>query len=178
MVRYRQYLELLSPQEHESIPFKHKGVYLILGGAGGIGAELSRFLANNVQAKIVLLGRSKLTSERKNKIKEIEKAGSEILYLQADATNSRELEQAVDRARARFGRINGVFHSAIVLEDKTIIHMDDKVYGKYNHIRISEDDFHQAIESLHEYSPERSAYRGKPPKAQGGRCRLNEHYGY
>ncbi|MCK5664315.1 MAG: polyketide synthase dehydratase domain-containing protein, partial [Thiotrichaceae bacterium] len=66
--------------------FKYQGVYLILGGAGGIGLELSLYLAQTVQARLILLGRSKLDATRLEKISQIEAKGGKVLYIQADAT--------------------------------------------------------------------------------------------
>ncbi|MEW5817933.1 MAG: SDR family NAD(P)-dependent oxidoreductase, partial [Spirochaetota bacterium] len=94
---------------HSQVPFRHQGVYMILGGAGGIGLELSRYLARTVQARLVLLGRSeKLSTEQREKIARIEAHGGKVLYLQADATDLESMRAAVARAKEHFGSIHGV----------------------------------------------------------------------
>jgi polyketide synthase PksN len=108
-------------------PFKEHGVYLILGGAGGIGLELSRYLAETVQARLVLIGRSELNAGQKAKISQIESKGGKVLYLQADATDLESMQAAIRKAKSEFGGINGVIHSAIVLQDKAIENMDEEV---------------------------------------------------
>jgi polyketide synthase PksN len=105
--------------------FRKKGVYLILGGTGGIGLELSRYLAGKFQARLVLLGRSELNLSQKKKIDRIESSGGEVLYCRVDTTDPTSLENAVNTAKKRFGVINGVFHSAMVLKDRTLERMDE-----------------------------------------------------
>ncbi len=109
---------------------RERGVYLITGGLGGIGLALATFLAESVQARLVLVGRTGLppreewgarlqrdgeadaTSRRIRKLEAIEALGAEVLVLQADVSDRRQMEEAIACAEARFGRIHGVIHSA------------------------------------------------------------------
>lgn len=126
--RYVRTLQpILLPPVSEG-PFRHHGVYLILGGAGGIGLELGRYLAHTVQARLILIGRSDLNSSQRDKISEIESKGGKVLYLQADATNLASMESAVAKAKSHFGQINGVIHSAIVLRDKSLENMGEETF--------------------------------------------------
>ncbi|MGD6960812.1 SDR family NAD(P)-dependent oxidoreductase [Fictibacillus phosphorivorans] len=109
----------------DQLPFKTNGVYFIVGGAGGIGLEIARFLADKVKAHLVLAGRSELSESQKEKLAEIEAIGGKALYIKADITNLYSLREALSKAKNRFGKINGVIHSAIVLKDKTIEFMDE-----------------------------------------------------
>ncbi|WP_042206752.1 SDR family NAD(P)-dependent oxidoreductase [Paenibacillus durus] len=120
----------LALPEIAQTPFRPKGVYFILGGAGGIGMELAKFLARKVRARVVLVGRRKLGSEHLQKIKEIEACGGEALYLSADATSLDSMRAAVAEAKSQFGGIHGVVHSAIVLQDKTLPGMDEESFRK------------------------------------------------
>ncbi|MBO0856872.1 MAG: SDR family NAD(P)-dependent oxidoreductase [Chloracidobacterium sp.] len=140
----RLYVQSLEPADlpaFETIPLRFNGVYLIIGGAGGIGLELARHLAEKFKARLILAGRGNLTPSQTRKIAEIENCGGEALYVKADASNRGSLSEALTKARARFGDINGVFHSAIVLEDSLIESMeesalrrvlDPKVFGSVN----------------------------------------------
>ncbi|MCL4265828.1 MAG: SDR family NAD(P)-dependent oxidoreductase [Anaerolineae bacterium] len=106
------------------------GVYLITGGLGGIGLALARWLVAHFQAKLVLLGRSPLPPRQEwaqilaqqgsesglgykiHQIQQLEAMGADVLVLAADVTDVAQMQTAVSQAHARFGVINGVFHTA------------------------------------------------------------------
>lgn len=102
------------------------GVYLITGGLGDIGLVLARYLAQKVQAKLVLIGRYwfPLKSDRYSndldteirakiaKIEEIEKLGAEVLVIRADVADLSSMQEAIAIATERFGQIHGVIHAA------------------------------------------------------------------
>ncbi|MBF0397987.1 MAG: SDR family NAD(P)-dependent oxidoreductase, partial [Desulfobacterales bacterium] len=115
--RYEQIIEYIRLSPSLEIPFKNGGVYLILGGAGGIGFELTKFLIKTANAKIVIIGRKDLSFDNPN-----------ILYLKADASNEKDMASAVSKAKSHFGKINGVIHSAIVLKDRSITNMDEETF--------------------------------------------------
>jgi len=106
-------------------PLKEEGVYLILGGTGGIGLELGAYLVRKVHARIVLIGRSEPDEKTKEKMELIESSGGKVLYLKADAGNSDEMKRAVEKAKTVLGHINGVIHSAVVLRDKSLSNMSE-----------------------------------------------------
>lgn len=127
----KRYVRICKPLQLgpvEQIPFVTEGVYLIVGGAGGIGLEMSRYLARQVHARLILVGRSPLTKTQQAKIAEIEAIGGKVLYLQADVTDLASITAAIQRGKAKFGRINGVIHSAIVLRDRSIDNMDESTF--------------------------------------------------
>ena len=106
------------------------GVYLITGGLGGIGLTLAEYLAQTVQAKLVLISRSRFperarweqwlathhpqdrTSLRIRDVRKLEALGAEVMVVQADVADQHQMEAAVRAACERFGEIHGVIHSA------------------------------------------------------------------
>jgi len=126
--RYVRNLEAIKLPAVQQTPFKHQGVYLILGGASGIGLELSHYLAKTVQARLILLGRRELSATQLNTLSQIEAQGGQVLYFRADATDFSSMQTAIEQAKSQFGQINGVIHSAIVLKDKTIENMDENTF--------------------------------------------------
>jgi acyl transferase domain-containing protein/thioesterase domain-containing protein/acyl carrier protein len=114
---------------------KEKGVYLIVGGLGGIGLVLAEHLARTVHARLVLMGRTQLpppsewqavlgkpngannARQKIAKLREIESLGAEVLTISADVTDSKQIEDALRIARQRFGSIHGVIHAAGLIED-------------------------------------------------------------
>jgi len=106
------------------------GVYLITGGLGKIGLLLARHLAGAFAAKLVLVGPTPLrasalwgaqlatrndpeeVAQRVRAIREIEAAGGEVLVVTADLGDPAQARMAVERARQRFGTLNGIIHGA------------------------------------------------------------------
>lgn len=104
--------------------YRDHGVYLILGGAGGIGLALSRYLAEHHHATLIWVGRSSLNEERQAALEEIERLGGRAIYVQADGCDSVAMKRVVSEAVAQFGKLNGVIHSALVLKDQSLVNMD------------------------------------------------------
>lgn len=126
-----RYVRRLSPA---SLPpssgtvFQTGGVYIIIGGAGGIGLALSQHLARTARAKLVLVGRSELNDGQKHAISEIENAGGEVLYVRGDVARIQDMLEVKRQTKARFGKIDGVVHAAIVLNDKILDRMDEGAF--------------------------------------------------
>ena len=111
------------------LDLRPRGVYLITGGLGGIGLAFARCLAERVQARLVLVGRSRLPArdewpgvdevpraddERRTieQLRALESLGAEILVVAADVTDVAQMRAVVATAEQRFGRIDGVVHAA------------------------------------------------------------------
>ncbi|NOU17196.1 MAG: SDR family NAD(P)-dependent oxidoreductase [Bacteroidales bacterium] len=132
--------EIESSSLHQRSGLKEKGVYLITGGAGGLGLIYAEFLAKQYKAKLVLTGRSKLSAESETKLEKLRELGAEVLYVPADVSKNEEVNNLVKEAKSQFGEINGIIHSAGVLRDsyiknKTREEMDavlaPKIYGTF-----------------------------------------------
>lgn len=117
----------------ENPRLKERGVYLITGGLGGVGLTLAEYLAQSVQAKLVLLGRSPFPepdewetwlsthnqqdhiSSKIRKLQSLEALGSEVMTISADVADSEQMLVAIAKVNQRFGQINGVIHTAAIL---------------------------------------------------------------
>lgn len=99
----------------------YKGVYLITGGAGGLGLIFARYLAKRTQAKIVLTGRSPLNDTIRSKLDDLKRLGAEVMYLKTDISVENEVRKLIQDVKKRFGNINAVFHSAGVNKDSLVI---------------------------------------------------------
>lgn len=122
-VRKLEELDLTSaptPTGAAGVGLKQGGVYLITGGAGGLGLLFAEYLAREFNARLVLTGRSELDAQRQAKLVELRKTGAEVLYVRADVADRDQIVHAVEECRRRFGRINGVIHAAGVLRDSFI----------------------------------------------------------
>lgn len=118
----KQYCEIMVPENSDSpLLLKKKGVYLITGGAGGLGLIFARFLAEHYQARLILTGRSALNIEQTLVISELEQLGSEVMYARVDVTKRADLGNLLDDIKSRFGALHGIIHSAGVLRDAFIL---------------------------------------------------------
>ncbi|MGC2745070.1 MAG: type I polyketide synthase, partial [Candidatus Angelobacter sp.] len=104
----------------QGVALREKGVYLITGGAGGLGLIFADFLAREYKAKLVLTGRSKLLENNEARLNELTSAGAEVVYVQADVSNHEDVMRLVNESKERFGQINGIIHAAGVLKDSFV----------------------------------------------------------
>nr|WP_237179092.1 SDR family NAD(P)-dependent oxidoreductase [Paenibacillus sp. MMS18-CY102] len=115
----------LPPAPH--VPLREQGVYAIVGGAGGIGSELARYLTRMARATVVLIGRSPLDAAKRAQLARLAEDGAgRVEYVQGDVTDEGSLQAAAGIIKERFGAVNGVFHSAIVLKDGLLHAMDER----------------------------------------------------
>jgi acyl transferase domain-containing protein/acyl carrier protein/ubiquinone/menaquinone biosynthesis C-methylase UbiE len=100
---------------------KQNGVYLITGGAGGLGFIFAEYLAKQFKAKLVLTGRSELISEQTDKIQSLNRFGAEVIYQKADISKRDDVISLIALTKFRFNQINGIIHSAGVIQDAFVL---------------------------------------------------------
>ena len=108
---------------------RRRGVYLLTGGAGGIGAALARRLAAAHSARLVLVGRAAPDARHAALCAELVALGGEAVYEAADCADSSAMAGLRDRTLARFGVVHGVFHAAFILADRTLSGMSGSELG-------------------------------------------------
>lgn len=111
----------IEKQEDYDRTIKHNYVYVISGGAGGLGLLFAEYITSKAKATIILLGRSELSEEKKSRIQMMESKGSSIEYYQVDITNKEKLNIILNTVRSKYGSINGIIHSAGVIKDALLI---------------------------------------------------------
>lgn len=99
------------------MPFRQRGRYLITGGLGGLGDIFARFLAQRCQATLILTGRKPLSAAGEQQLERMRASGADVLYLVADVARDEDVKRLLEQTRARFGNLDGVIHSAGVLQD-------------------------------------------------------------
>ena len=108
---------------------RERGVYLITGGLGRVGSAFAEHLAREVGARLALVSRtplpdknewSKLLETREasdalalklRTLQTLESLGAEVLTLQADVTDERQMRLAVNQTCEHFGALHGVIHA-------------------------------------------------------------------
>ncbi|SOD63843.1 Acyl transferase domain-containing protein [Streptomyces zhaozhouensis] len=98
-------------------PLRDGGVYLITGGAGGLGRVIARHLRERYDARLVLTGR-RAAAELPDEVRaELRLLGEHARYVQGDVARREDVARMVDEARAHFGELNGVLHAAGTFRD-------------------------------------------------------------
>ena len=125
---FRQSLVPLRDARGGESLYRKNGVYVVIGGAGGIGEVWTRYMIENYGARIAWIGRRKREGRVQEKLDALEKTGLAPLYVRADAEDQKALQGACDRIFRQFGEIHGVVHSAIVLQDQSLSRMDEEQF--------------------------------------------------
>jgi acyl transferase domain-containing protein/acyl carrier protein/SAM-dependent methyltransferase len=133
---YRQQLVMCSAAEPQPPVYRHQGVYVVIGGAGGIGEAFTEFLINRYQAQVVWIGRRALDDEIRSKIERLATLGPAPTYVQADATDLESLTNAHRQIRECHPAVHGLVHAAIVLLDKSIRQMDEQRFKASLHAKV------------------------------------------
>lgn len=157
--RWVQVYQAVGISKADSIKGRLKagGVYLILGGFGGMGYTMAEHLAEVYKAKLILVGRSAVphrdkwdellhslpaedsTCVRIRMILRLESLGAEVFACDADVSDLYRMKEVVSEAIEHFETINGVIHAAGVIDfggviqkrtrDITDAYMASKVQG-------------------------------------------------
>ena len=106
-----------------SITFQQEGTYLITGGLGGIGVEVARYLLKHYQAKLLLVGRTPLNSEKHIKLyQELAQLGGEVIYESVDICDLEQLQIIVEKAQFRWGEnLDGILHLAGTFHEQQVL---------------------------------------------------------
>jgi acyl transferase domain-containing protein/acyl carrier protein len=126
-----------------NLRLKEQGVYLLSGGLGGIALHIAAFLAKEVKARLVLIGRTPFPekkewntwlaghaeddsiSEKIIRLQEIERCGGKVLILNADVSDEVRIQACIAAVMEEFGEINGLIHTA-TLPDGSLLAVREK----------------------------------------------------
>ncbi|XP_051747345.1 uncharacterized protein LOC127511049 [Ctenopharyngodon idella] len=113
--------------------FQKNSVYIVTGGLTGLGFETVKFIAQKGGGNIVILSRRNPDPQMQQEISQVNSNwGSVIKTLPCDVSVSEQVNQAIVNIGKLFpsSPIKGVFHSAVVLHDGLIEHLDKTLYEK------------------------------------------------
>jgi acyl transferase domain-containing protein len=123
------------PLEPGEATFRERGVYLITGGAGGVGRLLARYLAHTARARLALVCRSASVADAAL-TSEIEALGGEVLLLEADVANELEMQHALEQTLERFGELHGVIHAAGVTTGESLFRPFEEIGYRESEIQF------------------------------------------
>ena len=115
--------------DEQTLRIKEQGVYVLIGGLGGVGLVLSQTLAEK-RATIVLVGRSPFpqksewegwlktnpssdTTRKIVKLLQMEQKGAEVCILRADATDESQMMAMFEFVSNTYGGIDGVIYAPV-----------------------------------------------------------------
>ena len=105
-----------------ALPWREGGVYLITGGAGGLGLIFAKEIAERVRsARLVLTGRSALGEEKQRQLGELEGLGAQVVYRQLDVADGVSVRGLMGWIAQEYGELHGILHSAGVIQDSFIV---------------------------------------------------------
>ncbi|MCW2306578.1 non-ribosomal peptide synthetase [Rhodobium gokarnense] len=106
------------PAEGGKKPWREGGVYLLTGGAGGIGRHVAQAIAaSGVRPSLWLTGRSPETPDIATWRRELDTLGAAARYRSLDVTDADAVAALLVEIEAEDGRLDGVFHGAGILRD-------------------------------------------------------------
>ncbi|MCB2360148.1 SDR family NAD(P)-dependent oxidoreductase [Clostridium estertheticum] len=117
---YRQQLIKVETTSMDKTIYKEGGIYIVIGGAGGIGEDWTEYMIRNYKAQVIWVGRREKNQTIQGKINRLGKYGPEPQYISADASNANELHQVYVKVKSQYSQINGVIHSAMVLTNASL----------------------------------------------------------
>lgn len=132
-IRYRnqkrevQRAEQLPPRKSEiRSPWRDDGIYLITGGAGGLGLIFAtEIVRRTTRAKVILVGRSELNPAMEGRLAAL---GTRYHYYRADVGRREDVDGLISRIRAEVGEPHGVIHAAGIIKDDFILRKTPESY--------------------------------------------------
>ncbi|MCX8131980.1 MAG: SDR family NAD(P)-dependent oxidoreductase [Clostridia bacterium] len=106
--------------------YKTGGVYVVIGGSGGIGEAWSEYMIRTCKAQIIWVGRREKDKIIQAKLDRLAALGPAPHYIAADAAEKEALEQAYEEIIKRYSKINGVVHSVVVFSGQVLADMEEE----------------------------------------------------
>ncbi|WP_158942674.1 SDR family NAD(P)-dependent oxidoreductase, partial [Streptomyces sp. ERV7] len=106
----------------EPVVWREGGVYLVTGGAGGLGLILAGEIARRASGAVLCLtGRAEPDAERQAALDALRRTGASVEYHVLDAADADGTAALVADLVRRHGAVHGVVHGAGVLHDNFLL---------------------------------------------------------
>ncbi|MEL6559560.1 MAG: SDR family NAD(P)-dependent oxidoreductase, partial [Bacteroidota bacterium] len=106
--------DALLAKDFGQLTIRKNGVYLITGGAGGLGKITTQHLLQNEEITLILTGRRKASDLNI-------KGDDRLHYFTCDVSDANAVDELIGQVIDQFGKLNGVIHSAGIVADDFII---------------------------------------------------------
>ena len=115
----------VAPAAVEAGRLRGDATYVISGGLGALGLSLVEFMAERDARSFLLLGRSAPEAATCARIDALRASGVQVEIVGVDVADLSALSRALGLARARMPPVRGVIHAAGVLDDSTILNLNE-----------------------------------------------------
>ena len=127
--RFAVSYEEIRSEDGAAEKLKKQGRYLITGAMGGIGKEISAYLAERYAARLILTGRS--TSEQtKEWIAKLGALGGQAEYLSCDITDGKAVDALAGMIEAKYEGLDGIIHCAGSTDQCFVMDAREEDYDK------------------------------------------------
>jgi amino acid adenylation domain-containing protein len=106
------------------------GVYVVLGGAGGLGQAWTEHMLRQHRANVIWLGRRPCEGEVAQAVQRLSGLGGSLRYIRVDARRRADLEAALKQVEAEHAVIHGFVHSALSLHDRGIMAVEEASFAE------------------------------------------------
>ncbi|SPQ24118.1 ddfcf033-124e-48c3-8647-9deef8689590 [Thermothielavioides terrestris] len=129
--------------------FRSDATHIVVGGTGGLGRSVAKYMMENGARHIVLVSRSGLHSGVVEALKpETERYRAMLTVMKCDVADMRQVTEFVEDCRRHLPPICGVVHAAMVLRDTLL---DNLTYDDYRRVIRPKVDgawnMHMALEA-------------------------------
>jgi NADPH:quinone reductase-like Zn-dependent oxidoreductase len=100
---------------------KENATYILIGGTGGLGRSMARWMVSRGARHLVLVSRSgSATGKVKELIEEVKEVGAEVIVQSCDVANPADVEELVNFGLEGLPPVRGLIHGAMVLRVSSI----------------------------------------------------------
>ncbi|KAK0714128.1 hypothetical protein B0T26DRAFT_874079 [Lasiosphaeria miniovina] len=135
--------------QHSKSVFRGDGTHIIVGGTGGLGRSMAKYMVEQGARTIVLLSRSGGGAEMVEKLQEeVQCPDARILVKKCDASDEGQFQRLVEECVESLPPICGVIHAAMVLRDVLLESMKHEDYEQVIRPKVSGTwNVHNALEN-------------------------------
>ncbi|KAI1181174.1 ketoacyl-synt-domain-containing protein [Nemania sp. FL0916] len=126
---------------------KEHATYILIGGTGGLGRSMARWMVSRGARHLVLVSRSgSVTGKVKELVDAAAEIGAEIIIRRCDVANPEDVEELVNFGLEDMPPVRGLVHGAMVLRDVLFEKMTYEDYATVIESKVQGGwNFHRAL---------------------------------
>jgi malonyl CoA-acyl carrier protein transacylase len=118
----------LKPQS--PLHLRSDATYLIVGGLGGTGLLVARWMVEHGAQHLVLVGRKSASAAAQETLRELEQAGAQIVVAQADVSQIEQISQVLTQIKQSMPQLRGIIQAAGIFADRLLLDHQWELFAK------------------------------------------------